>query len=281
MRRDYRALPSDIAQEVIKKLAEAWKSFRALRLAHAPGTLEHKPGLPRYRKNRDGTRPFNYIPIKSARSYAVTDTVSIALPAELRSQGRLSMKYVGCERYRGAKKRAELLWDKARERWYLKYAVEVADKVIHGSNRGAAIDLGVRIAASLSIEGVEQARHFVAREMLKDWDYWGRRIAQHMRELAGRGRKCSHQLSQLYAMRAARWRHAWQAIAREIATSCRRQCVGTVYIGVYRLAEGDPRGACLLEKAGRTDTQLPGVRCVEPDPAGRARTPGHDGQACR
>ncbi|MDB5788588.1 MAG: transposase, OrfB family, partial [Caballeronia mineralivorans] len=143
---DYRALPSDIAQEVIKKLAEAWKSFRALRQAHSAGTLKHKPGLPRYRKNRDGTRPFNYIPIKSARSYAVTDTVSIALPAELRSKGRLSMKYVGGERYRGAKKRAELLWDKARERWYLKYAVEVADKVIHGSNRGAAIDLGVRIA---------------------------------------------------------------------------------------------------------------------------------------
>jgi putative transposase len=121
------------------------------------------------------------------------------------------MKYVGCERYRGVRKRAELLWDKARQRWCLKYAIEVADKVIHGSNRGAAIDLGVRVAASLSIEGVGQARHFAAREMLKDWDYWGRRIAQHMQELAGRGRKCSLKLSQLYAMRTARWRHAWQA----------------------------------------------------------------------
>ena len=228
---DYRALPSDIAQEVIKKLAEAWKSFRALRKDHAAATLKQKPGLPRYRKNKDGSRPSGYIPVKSARSYAVTDTVSIALPADLRSKGRLSMKYVGCERYRGARKRAELLWDKARQRWYLKYAVEVADKVIHGSNRGAAIDLGVRIAASLSIEGVEQARHFEAREMLKDWDYWGRQIAQHMQELAGRGRKSSLRLSQLYAMRAARWRHAWQATAREIATTCRRQCVGTVYIG--------------------------------------------------
>ena len=62
--------------------------------------------------------------------------------------------------------RAELLWDKARQRWCLKYAIEVAEKVIHGSNRGAAIDLGVRVAASLSIEGVGQARHFAAREML-------------------------------------------------------------------------------------------------------------------
>jgi transposase len=70
----------------------------------------------------------------------------------------LHEKYVGCQRYRGVRKRAELLWDKARQRWYLKYALEVADKVIHGSNRGAAIDLGVRVAASLSIEGVGPCR---------------------------------------------------------------------------------------------------------------------------
>jgi transposase len=228
---DYRALPSDIAQEVIKKLGEAWQSFRALRKAHTAGTLRQKPGLPRYRKNRDGSRPFDFNPIKSARSYDVADTVTIALPADLRKKGRLSLKYVGCERYRGARKRAELMWDKARQRWYLKYAVEVADKVIHGSNRGASIDLGVRIAASLSVEGVEQARNFSAREMLKDWDYWSRQIAQHMQELAGRGRKTSRRLSRLFAMRSARWRHAWQAIACEIASTCRRRCIGTVYIG--------------------------------------------------
>jgi putative transposase len=55
------------------------------------GTLKQKPGLPRYRKNKDGSRPYDYIPVKSARSYAVTHTVSIALPADLRSKGRLSM----------------------------------------------------------------------------------------------------------------------------------------------------------------------------------------------
>jgi hypothetical protein len=76
-------------------------------------------------------------------------------------------------------------------------------QVARDSNRGAAIDLGVRVAASLSIEGVGQARHFAAREMLKDWNYWGRRIAQHMQELAGRGRKSSLKLWQLYAMRTA------------------------------------------------------------------------------
>jgi hypothetical protein len=44
-----------------------------------------------HRKNKDGSRPYDYIPVKSARSYAVTHTVSIALPVDLRSKGRLSM----------------------------------------------------------------------------------------------------------------------------------------------------------------------------------------------
>jgi len=231
---DYRALPSDIAQETLKKLGEAWTSFRALRREWKAGRLKHKPGLPRYRKDpkhRSERRPFDFIPIKSARTYDVTDTFRLTLPADLRKKGRLSMTYVGCERYRGERKRAELSWDAARGRWYLKYAVKVPDKVVVGHNRGAALDLGVRIAASLSIESVAQARHFSAREMLKDWDYWGRQIAQHMQELAGRGKRTSRRLQLLYAIRAARWRHAWQALAREVATTCRRQCVGTVYLG--------------------------------------------------
>lgn len=229
---DYSAVPSDVAQETLKKLCEAWKSFRALRKAFAAGKLEHKPGLVAYRKHKDGTRPFDFIPIKSARSYSVRhDAFELTLPADLRTKGRLSMKYVGCERYQGVCKRAEVMWDNTRRRWYVKYAVEVAPKVISGSSRAAAIDLGVRIAASLSIEGVEQARHFSARELLKDWDYWGRQIAQHMQALCSRGKKASRRLSRLYAMRSARWRHAWLAIAREIATTCRRQCVGVVYLG--------------------------------------------------
>lgn len=231
---DYRSLPSDIAQETLKKLAETWKSFRAVRREWKVGRVKQKPGLPRYRKYpkcKTERRPFDFIPIKSARTYDVADTFRLTLPADLRKKGRLSMKYVGCERYRGARKRAELIWDAARRRWYVKYVVEVPEKVVVGHNRGAALDLGVRIAASLSIEGVAQARHFNACEMLKDWDYWGRQIARHMQELAGRGLRTSRRLKRLYALRAARWCHAWQALAREVATTCRRQCVGTVYLG--------------------------------------------------
>jgi len=70
---DYRQLPSDIAQETLKKLSEAWKSYFKLRSKwSADPAKNQKPGFPAYRKDRkNNTRPFDFIPIKHARSYSL------------------------------------------------------------------------------------------------------------------------------------------------------------------------------------------------------------------
>jgi transposase len=52
--------------------------------------------------------------------------------------------------------RAEVLWDKVRRRWYLSWLVKTADVQSPG-NKCAAVNLGVRILDSLSIEGREMA----------------------------------------------------------------------------------------------------------------------------
>src|SRR5712691_8038106 len=43
----YRALPSDIAQETLKKVREAWSSFFSLLKLWKAGELEERPGLPK------------------------------------------------------------------------------------------------------------------------------------------------------------------------------------------------------------------------------------------
>ena len=68
----YRALPSDIGQEMIKKARSAWNSFFALRRKHAQGLIQNAPGIPRYWKDRKtGKRLAKCIPVKSPRSYAI------------------------------------------------------------------------------------------------------------------------------------------------------------------------------------------------------------------
>jgi len=83
----YQAWPGDIAQEVLKKLAEAWTAFRTLRRRWQQGALDPKPNVPRYRKRGDGTRPADCIPIKCDRSYRVKGrTVAVTLPQDLSAQ---------------------------------------------------------------------------------------------------------------------------------------------------------------------------------------------------
>jgi transposase len=230
------ALPSDIAQEVFKKLAEAWKSYFALRQQWKQGEWENKPGLPRYRKHRDGTRPAGWIPVKCARAYTVdARNVAFTLPADLRNgPGHyLSVPYRGVRRYEGQRGRGELVYDGGRCRWYFHYSVDYPDNRLKPWSREAGLDLGVRVAASLSIDGIGTAWHYSGRDMLKDWDYWGRRIARHQSELAHRrrGQRTSRRLRRFYQKRSARFRHAWEAQAARIVSTLKAHQVGCLYIG--------------------------------------------------
>lgn len=232
----YRSLPSDVAQEALTKLAEAWASYWKLRKKWADGELEDKPGLPRYRKDRKtGEYREDFIPIKKPRSYSVDpETVSVTLPYDLRSTrggGRLEVPYRGLRRYVGDGGRGEFRFDRGRRRWYFRWAVAVAKPKDWPWQRAAGIDLGVRVLASVSVEGDPVAKNYSGREVLRDWDYWGRRIAEHQRELAHRGKKGSARLSRLHQKRRGRLVHAWEAAGRRIVGHLERERVGVVYIG--------------------------------------------------
>lgn len=82
----FKALPSDIAQAVLKKLRNAWDSFFACLRLWKKGKLEKRPGLPGYWKDRPGKRSMRLIPVKSPRSYSLdAKTLALPLPADLRN----------------------------------------------------------------------------------------------------------------------------------------------------------------------------------------------------
>lgn len=240
---DFERLSSDIAQEVLKKLAEAWKSFRALNRRFKAGELAHRPGLPKYRKHRDKTHPKDFIPIKASRSYSISNGLfALTLPVDLRcapharQNGRLLIPFRGKLRYSGKVGRAELRYDRADRLWRVNVSTEVEDKRMPEDScgpqdRAAAIDLGLRISASLTIEGQGAAHHFAGRELMKDYQYWTRRIAEHQQGLAARGLLSSRRLIRLYATRSRRLEHGLRSIAKAIAGLCRASGVKVVYIG--------------------------------------------------
>ncbi len=242
---EYRQLPSDVAQETVKKLSEAWRSYFKLRAKWTKDPQQsQKPGLPSYRKDRKtGQRPFDYIPVKHSRSYSLDPKdAHIVLPRDRRprktgSSGRLHVAYRGRRRFQGKMGRAEVCYDRVRKRWYLSWSVEAEAPKPLVSGRCAAVDLGVRITASLSVEGLAKALHFEGRETLKDWDHVGRLIAREQACIAGtRGgdpERCpsSRVISRCYKKRKERLDHALRCMAKATAEVCEQHGVGTVYLG--------------------------------------------------
>ncbi len=129
----YRALPSEVGQETLKKVAAAWQSFFALRRAFGQGRLEHKPYPPRYWKDRKtGQRLSRGIFVKSPRSYSVSrKALALTLPSDVRKRpgDRLVIQTRGLLRYEGELRTCELQYDRVTTRWYAHITVEMPEPV--------------------------------------------------------------------------------------------------------------------------------------------------------
>ncbi|RKY81541.1 transposase, partial [candidate division KSB1 bacterium] len=230
---NYRFLPSDIAQEVLKKLSKAWTSYFRLVKLQKSGKPMDRPGLPRYRKDRKtGKRPFDFIPIKSLRTYSLSGGIfSITLPSDLRN-GRLCIGCKGILRYRGILKTCELKYDRARTRWYAHITVEISKpRRKQKPVKYASGDIGAKRAIAVVIEGSKIAHVFSARELWKDYKYWTRRIAREQSRLSAQGLKTSRQLKRLYRMRKLRVEHGLEALARKVALILKREKVTHFAVG--------------------------------------------------
>ncbi len=263
----YRALPAHIGQEVIKKARKAWDSFFACLRLYRKGELERPPRIPRYWKDRrTGKRTFCVIPVKAPTSYTLNSrTLSLTLPRDLREKhgGRLVLRTKGVLRFHGTPKTLELRYDRAKKRWYAHQVVEVPEPERKAKpEKYAALDLGARILAALAIEGVSRQILFSGRKVWKDFLYWTKRIAEEQARLARAGRKTSRQLRKLYQTRARRLRHAYLALAAEIARTLSQHRVTTLFLedppdghpGGHGLRAEEPPGAQLL---GRETAEKP------------------------
>lgn len=234
----YRALPSDMAQETLKKVAAAWRSFFALRRLHAQGKLEHKPRPPRYWKDRrSGQRVPRGVFVKASRSYSVSrKALALALPSDLRQRtgDRLMLQTRGILRFPSELKTCELRFDGARRRWHVRVTVEMAEPVRTARPvKWAGIDTGTRILAAVAIEGNPLVRLYRAREVWRELLYWTRRIAREQSRLARHGLRSSRRLRQLHQKRRRRLLHALQGLARQVARNCRR--AGGTHVGLEDL----------------------------------------------
>ena len=230
---DYKALPSDIAQEVLKKLSKSWTGYFKLFKLYKKGQLKYKPGLPRYRKNRKtSTRPYDWIPVKSPRSYSINgNSIEITMPPDIRN-GRLKIRFKGLIRYRGSYKTCELKYDDAARKWYAHIVVEVSEpQRMERPIKYAAADLGARRVIAASIQDNGNSYVFHSKQLWKDYRYWTRRIAEEQSRLSIAGTKTSRKLKQLYRMRELRLKHGLETLSSNLVSLLKRKGVTQFKVG--------------------------------------------------
>ncbi|MBI5389741.1 transposase [Candidatus Woesearchaeota archaeon] len=230
---DYKALPSHIAQEVLKKLSNAWAGYFRLLKLYKSGKLKYKPGPPKYRKDRKtGNRPFDFIPIKSTGAFSIENSsLNITLPADIRN-GRLSIVWKGIIRYQGDYKTCEIKHDPANKDWYAHIVVEVPEHIRKKRPvKYAAGDIGARRTIAVSIQGSNISHVFSARELWKDYKYWTRQIAKEQSTLSQTGLKTSRKLKQLYRMRRLRLKHGLETLAAGVTSLLKKHDITHFKVG--------------------------------------------------
>jgi len=235
---EYKSLPSDIAQEVLKKLSEDWKSFLKLKKLEKKGKLPShikKVFPPKYKKNRkkNQTIPMN-IYIKSSKSYRLGKfSFELTVPRDISSK-RLKVKAKYSIPYENIKSfgRAEIFC-KAGE-WWCYVAVNLEKpRGKPKEEKLAGIDFGIRNLLTLAVEtdkGVEVFQ-FKSRELIKDYKRWNRKIGEYQSVLNKSGAYTSKKLQKLYAKRDRRLKQSINAMLNRVVEICTSRGVKKVYVG--------------------------------------------------
>ena len=182
------------------------------------------------------------IPIKAPRSYSLGDFVfSLTVPKDFKQtygiKKRLEILATYRIPYSSYKfKRAEIL--NRNGKWYVHISVEIPKAEIDKAQKVsyASIDLGIRNLITLAVYDSDKklirAYQFKAKELLKEWKYWNRRIAKYQSKLAKSGHKGSSlKLRKLYEKRNKRIKVAIQQMANKIVQILERYGVNEVFVG--------------------------------------------------
>ena len=216
---------SATVQQIINKNNEAWKSFLALKRLEAEGKLpEHiaKVSMPRYWK-RNGRRELRIIVRNDC--YKI-DEKCLYLPKGLK------LKYKGKLKWKGELGRLEIIYDEVDGVWRGFMTVKVEEPPLKGGSKPLYIDLGVVNLATIWCEGLRQPIAFSGRALLADWWYWTRQIASEQSRLARISKaKTSKRLRKLYRTRQRRFRHAVNAMIKQIVEDAHQLGISKIVLG--------------------------------------------------
>jgi putative transposase len=129
----------------------------------------------------------------------------------------------------------EIVYDDLDGKWRVFQAVETRPSIEPKGSKTCHIDLGAINLATIWVEGWRQSIAFSGRRLLSGWWYWTKRIAKYQSQLKRvNDRHTSEQLRRLYRIRQRRFRHAVNAMARNMVEDLYELGVSRIVVGKLR-----------------------------------------------
>ena len=152
----------------------------------------------------------------------------------------LRLKYRGVLKWRGKPGRLEIVYDEVDDVWRGFMTVKVEKPPQRGGSKPLYIDLGVVNLATVWFRGLKQPLAYSGKAVLSDWWYWTRQIAEEQSRLARINKaKTSRKLRRLYRIRRRRFRHAVNAMIKQIVEDTHQLGISKIILGRLRGVRGN------------------------------------------
>ncbi|KUH33053.1 transposase [Thermococcus celericrescens] len=237
---------SATVQQIVRKNAEAWRSFfsliRAKRNGELPDWLKPKP--PNYIRER-GLIVLRNDQYRIENNKLVLKGLGKFKELEVQFKGRIHLK--------GKQGRLEITYDPIKRKWYAHVSYTVGEKLINGEwvklprqllgDLSAGIDLGVNNLMAVYV-GNGESFLVNGRPLKSITFYWRKRIADYQSKLNKSGAKKSRKLKRMHERVKLQAKHY-------INTAVRQTVEGLYHLGVSRIVVGYPKGIARNSDKGR------------------------------
>ena len=232
-------LSSSVAQQIIRKNSEAWRSFLSLNEKYHAGKLNEKPSPPGYWGSEDDGRVLRTYVRNDQYTieYGERSRLEVPIGSELKDElglnrnQRLRVEVAGEPKWSGEQNRLEIVYDETADTFRAFQPVTVPDSRLDSplASHEAALDVGVNnLVACTTTTGFQFL--FEGRNLFEQFRKTTERIA-HYQSLLENQRESSKRIDRLYRKRTNRRNHAQDTLVRELTERLYDEGVSTLYVG--------------------------------------------------
>lgn len=235
-------LSSSVAQQIIRKNSEAWRSFFSNNEKYHAGELDDKPSPPGYWGNEEDGRVLRtYVRNDQyTLEYGKRSRVEVPIGSELKDEygfgyrERLRLEVAGDPKWNGEQGRLELVYNETADAFRAFQPVTVPDSRLDSplASEEAALDVGANNLVACTVSTGSQLL-YEGRGLFEQFRETTEHIANYQ-SLLDDQHTSSKRIDRLYRKRTNRRDHAQDSLVRDLVERLYDDGVSTLYVGDIR-----------------------------------------------